>query len=439
MKPSKISIAVCLLGLITFQSSAFAQTEKSQAALAPIAAVGEISEAEKKIVFIRLENHLSKRFQLISQREFEKAQSEAYQTLEVEQCTEEQCIRKIQELLQVERLFILQLVRDKGFTQLSLSLITLDDKQVVEDLCKACDIEELYQNVEALVTKLIGKSSQSAPETSISENEKEQQIWNMMKNSQNADDFYKFIQKFPEGHNAPEAQKKLAELENSLWESISVTEIPADFEQYVKIYPKGKHAEEATRRKIQIEMEEKHRIRYFYPVSAGYVNGSLGKFRNYKNVNVEYVFPYKLWIGNIGLGWTSREFDSSASPKGIGYVPLHTIYNTVNISYNIHLPGNLIFAPAILLPPANTVKKDLKGVENPSSYDDIAVENYANSDLFGAITLAYRISQVEVLISYHQLDGELGIASGSRQQGNKVNSTLNTNVDEWYLGLGVLF
>lgn len=56
--------------------------------------------------------------------------------------SEDRCFRMIQEVLRVERLFILQIIREDSLTQLSLTLIFLDDKRV------KCNVNGLYEKIE---------------------------------------------------------------------------------------------------------------------------------------------------------------------------------------------------------------------------------------------------------------------------------------------------
>ncbi|MBF0236171.1 MAG: hypothetical protein HQM12_00580 [SAR324 cluster bacterium] len=44
-------LSLCLFLSVTLASSSFAQTEKPQAAVAPIAELGEIKETQKQIIF----------------------------------------------------------------------------------------------------------------------------------------------------------------------------------------------------------------------------------------------------------------------------------------------------------------------------------------------------------------------------------------------------
>ncbi len=136
---------------------------KPDAALAPLAAIGDISEGEAGILFNSLQSALSASFRLISQQEFAKAQDRAFEELELENCTAEQCIRKIQDILQVERLFVLQIIREGTYTQLTLTLSRLEDRSVRTDTCRDCDIAALDAKLAGLVATLVARDAGAAP------------------------------------------------------------------------------------------------------------------------------------------------------------------------------------------------------------------------------------------------------------------------------------
>ena len=69
---------------------------------------------------------ISNDFDLISQEEYERAEEEVFQQMDFEECTEDQCIKMIQEILQVENMYKIQLVKDEGDIQVSLTYIDLD-------------------------------------------------------------------------------------------------------------------------------------------------------------------------------------------------------------------------------------------------------------------------------------------------------------------------
>ena len=77
--------------------------------------------------------------------------------MELEECTEEQCIMMIREILQVENAFQLVLMVDEGDTQVSLTWNSLDEKRVEEVYCEGCKTKKLRQKIESLVEKLVQK------------------------------------------------------------------------------------------------------------------------------------------------------------------------------------------------------------------------------------------------------------------------------------------
>ncbi len=143
------------LGLIVLVSMVpsvgLAQTAKPQAAVKPIGALGDVGTVDTQIIFNRLLSVLSDSYALIPQKRYLEAEEAVFQQIAVEQCTEEKCIRLIQEFLQVERLFIIQLLKTKDFAQLTVTLFTADRKIVKEDSCKGCGVSDLHGLVAGLV------------------------------------------------------------------------------------------------------------------------------------------------------------------------------------------------------------------------------------------------------------------------------------------------
>ena len=136
--------------VLSAASVALAQAPKPTGATATVAAIGEIGEAEKRIVFNSLQATLSRSYRLIPQEEYRRAEEAAFASLSVEQCTEEYCIRKIQELLQVERLIVLQIIRAGTITQLTLTLVRDQDKIVRAETCQNCSLLDLTDRVAKL-------------------------------------------------------------------------------------------------------------------------------------------------------------------------------------------------------------------------------------------------------------------------------------------------
>ena len=140
-----------------------AQSDKNDAAVTPVSVLGEVSEGEKRIIFVRLQAELSKHYALVSQAEYQEAEDIAFERLEADQCTEERCIRIIQEILQVDRLFALQLVREDRYTQVSPTLVRGKDKIIREETCEDCTIPQLNSRVESLVAQIFRADSSPAP------------------------------------------------------------------------------------------------------------------------------------------------------------------------------------------------------------------------------------------------------------------------------------
>ena len=83
MRRIVIIITFFLLALATslmVSNVTFAQ-EKPTAALAPMGALGELDEIEKRIFFNSLQESLSKYYTLTSQKMYEKAEEEAFQVM----------------------------------------------------------------------------------------------------------------------------------------------------------------------------------------------------------------------------------------------------------------------------------------------------------------------------------------------------------------------
>jgi len=129
--------------------------EKSQTIIVPTGTLGDISEVRKKMLEKTLESKIDDYFDIVPKDLFEEAQEKAFEELEYEECTEEQCIMLIKEMLQVENSFQMVLMAEDGDTQISLTWNDLDKKRVEEEYCEGCKTKELRKMVEGLVEKLV--------------------------------------------------------------------------------------------------------------------------------------------------------------------------------------------------------------------------------------------------------------------------------------------
>ena len=129
-------IFIILSFLLLFTYPLFGQSERPETIVIPVGTLGDISDSRKQIIQNTLSQELTKYFRLVPQDKFEEAQEKAFEELEFEECTEDQCIMMIQEILQVENVFSLQLVAEDVDTQLSLTWVGLDEKKVLTDFCE---------------------------------------------------------------------------------------------------------------------------------------------------------------------------------------------------------------------------------------------------------------------------------------------------------------
>ena len=94
-----------ILSFLLLSSPLFGQSGKPQTIIIPTGSLGEMSESRIKILEKTLESKLDDYFAIVPKELFEEAQEQAFEELEYDECTEDQCIRMIQELLQIEKAF----------------------------------------------------------------------------------------------------------------------------------------------------------------------------------------------------------------------------------------------------------------------------------------------------------------------------------------------
>ena len=140
---------------ISKEISPIALKDKSQSIIIPVSGIGNVSTTRKKILQNSLEDELKEYFNIISQDRFEEAQEKAFAELDYEECTEDQCIMLIQEFLQVENVFYLEVIGEGKITQMSISWRTLDQNQKETDVCFDCGTFELNGKIKVLIQNLI--------------------------------------------------------------------------------------------------------------------------------------------------------------------------------------------------------------------------------------------------------------------------------------------
>ena len=119
--------------------------------------MGDVSDTRKQILENTLTDELKKHFRIVPQEKYEQVLEQVFEELEYEECSEDTCIMRIQEMLQVENVFNLQIIGEGKDSQLNLKWITLDEKRNETDVCLGCGTFQLNDKVRGLVEKLVGE------------------------------------------------------------------------------------------------------------------------------------------------------------------------------------------------------------------------------------------------------------------------------------------
>ncbi len=149
-------LLILLSFLLILSSPLFGQSGKPQTIIIPTGSLGEMSEARIKILEKTLESKIADHFAIVPKELFEEAQEQAFQEMDSDECTEDQCILMIKEILQIENAFKMDLISEDGDTQISITWNDQDQKRVVEDYCEGCKTKGLRLMIGGLVEKLIG-------------------------------------------------------------------------------------------------------------------------------------------------------------------------------------------------------------------------------------------------------------------------------------------
>ena len=126
-----------LLSFLLLSYPLFGQSERPETIIVPVSSMGDVSDTRKQILQNTLEDELKTHFRLVPQQRFEEVQEQVFEELEYEECTADQCIMMIQEMLQVENVFHLQVIGEGSDTQLSLGWRTMDEKKKETEIGRA--------------------------------------------------------------------------------------------------------------------------------------------------------------------------------------------------------------------------------------------------------------------------------------------------------------
>ena len=135
----------------------FVQSERSETIIIPVSSLGNVSDTRKQILQNTLTDELKKHFRIVPQEKYEQVLEQVFEELEYEECSEDTCIMRVQEMLQVENVFHLQIIGEGKDSQLNLKWTTLDEKSNETDVCLGCGTFQLNDKVRGLVQKLVGE------------------------------------------------------------------------------------------------------------------------------------------------------------------------------------------------------------------------------------------------------------------------------------------
>ena len=155
MKNKEMKHILILFSFLLLSSPVIGQSEKPQTIIIPTGSLGEISEIRKKMLEKTLESTLDDYFAIVPKELFEEAQEQSFQEMDSDDCTEDQCILMIKEILQIENAFKMDLISEDGDTQISITWNDQDQKRVEEDYCEGCKTKGLRLMIGGLVEKLV--------------------------------------------------------------------------------------------------------------------------------------------------------------------------------------------------------------------------------------------------------------------------------------------
>ena len=150
-------LLIILISILLLSSPVIGQSERPETIIVPVSSMGDVSDTRKQILENTLTDELKKHFRIVPQEKYEQVLEQVFQELEYEECSEDTCIMMVQEMLQVENVFNLQVLVEGKDTQLNLTWRTLDEKKNETDVCLGCGTFQLNDKVRGLVEKLVGE------------------------------------------------------------------------------------------------------------------------------------------------------------------------------------------------------------------------------------------------------------------------------------------
>ena len=114
-------ITLSLFLLLTTPLFGQSSQERPETIVIPVSSLGDVSDTRKQILQNTLTDELKEYFRIVPQEKYEQVLEQVFQELDYQECSEDVCIIRVQEMLQVENVFHLQVIGEGDDTQLSLS------------------------------------------------------------------------------------------------------------------------------------------------------------------------------------------------------------------------------------------------------------------------------------------------------------------------------
>ena len=103
-------LLLILISILLLSSPVIGQSERPETIIVPVSSMGDVSDTRKQILHNTLTDELKKHFRIVPQEKYEQVLEQVFEELEYEECSEDTCIMMVQEMLQVENVFNLQVL-----------------------------------------------------------------------------------------------------------------------------------------------------------------------------------------------------------------------------------------------------------------------------------------------------------------------------------------
>ena len=109
-------ILIIFVSTLLLTSPLIGQSERPETIIIPVSSMGDVSDTRKQILQNTLTDELKKYIRIVPQEKYEQVLEPVFEELEYEECSEDTCILMVQEMLQVENVFVGVFSHDDSFS-----------------------------------------------------------------------------------------------------------------------------------------------------------------------------------------------------------------------------------------------------------------------------------------------------------------------------------